>query len=115
MAPITIGRGAIMIALLLGLASPGKTDTVDDYITGQMQRLHIPGVSVAIVRDGRITKAQGYGFSNLELKTPATNGKMINLRTGRFFCPRSLFQQEAFFPQSKTWRNGMWRFTPKNS
>src|SRR5438094_3114906 len=37
-----------------------------------MQRLHIPGVSLAIVRDGRVIKAQGYGFANLELKAHAT-------------------------------------------
>ena len=49
-----------------------EADEIDDYISAQMRQLHIPGVSLAVVRDGRITKAQGYGFSNLELKTLAT-------------------------------------------
>ena len=37
-----------------------------------MRQLHIPGLSLAIVRDGRITKTQGYGFANLELRVHAT-------------------------------------------
>ena len=74
MAPINIGRRAVIVALLVGLAAPmsSKADQIADYIATPMQRLHIPGVSLAIVRDGRVIKAQGYGFANLELKAPAT-------------------------------------------
>ncbi|PYL29504.1 MAG: hypothetical protein DMF39_07040, partial [Verrucomicrobia bacterium] len=50
----------------------GKADQIDDYIGAQMRRLHIPGISLAIVRDGRVIKTQGYGFASLELKAPAT-------------------------------------------
>ncbi len=73
MAPIEIGRRAVIIALIVRVAAPisGKADEIDHYITAQIQRLHIPGLSFAIVRDGRITRAQGYGFANLEQKTPA--------------------------------------------
>ena len=76
MAQIKIGHRTVVVALLVGLAAPmsSKADQIDDYIATQMQRLHIPGVSLAIVRDGRvIIKAQGYGFANLELKALATN------------------------------------------
>jgi Beta-lactamase len=74
MAPIKIGRPAVAIALFVGFGAPisGKADAIDHYLTSQMQRLHIPGASLAIVRDGHIIKAQGYGFANLELKAPAT-------------------------------------------
>jgi D-alanyl-D-alanine carboxypeptidase len=58
----------------LGALFSVKADTIDDYISGQIQRLHIPGLSLAIIRDGRVIKAQGYGFANLELKTPARKG-----------------------------------------
>lgn len=33
---------------------------------------HIPGLSVAVIKEGKIVVAKGYGFSNLELRTPAT-------------------------------------------
>jgi CubicO group peptidase (beta-lactamase class C family) len=32
----------------------------------------IPGLSVAVVRDGRVVLARGYGFADLEARTPAT-------------------------------------------
>ncbi len=46
-------------------------DTVDQYLLCEMHRLKIPGLSVAIVENGKILKSQGYGFSNIELQTPA--------------------------------------------
>jgi CubicO group peptidase (beta-lactamase class C family) len=71
---MTVWSRAVVIALLIGFGAPifAEADEIDDYISAQMRQLHIPGVSLAVVRDGRITKAQGYGFSNLELKTLAT-------------------------------------------
>ena len=73
MAPIKVGCPAILIALLAGLAAPisVKGDQIDDYIKAQMRQLHISGASLAIVRDGHIAKAQGYGFANLELQASA--------------------------------------------
>ena len=46
-------------------------DTVDQYLLCEMHRLKIPGLSVAIVENGKILKSKGYGFSNIELQTPA--------------------------------------------
>lgn len=37
-----------------------------------MEALHIPGLSLAIVRDGAVLRASGYGLANLEHGTPAT-------------------------------------------
>jgi CubicO group peptidase (beta-lactamase class C family) len=45
---------------------------VDDYIKAQMRAQHIPGLSLAVVRDGKIIKAKGYGFANLEWSVPVT-------------------------------------------
>lgn len=71
---MTVAFRAGVVALLVGFftAISSKADQVDDYISARMRQLHIPGLSLAIVRDGRITKSQGYGFANLELKAPAT-------------------------------------------
>jgi len=69
-----IRHPAVAIALLVtfGAPVPGKADKIDDYVTAKIKRFHVPGASLAIVRDGHITKAQGYGFANLELRSPAT-------------------------------------------
>lgn len=60
------------LALATPLAVPASADAVDDYVRGVMEKKKIPGVSVAIVRDGTIVKAEGYGFANLELDAKAT-------------------------------------------
>jgi CubicO group peptidase (beta-lactamase class C family) len=67
-------RRAVIAALLIGFGPPisAEADKIDDYVSAQMRKLHIPGLSLAIVREGRIVKAQGYGFANLELKAHAT-------------------------------------------
>ena len=49
-----------------------RADDVDDYVRAQMQKKKIPGLSLAVVREGRVVKAQGYGLASLELQVPAT-------------------------------------------
>jgi hypothetical protein len=63
-APIRIARRSVVITLFVafGLPISGKADKIDDYIVGQMQQLHIPGVSLAIVRDGRTIKRKATGW-----------------------------------------------------
>jgi CubicO group peptidase (beta-lactamase class C family) len=47
-------------------------DRVDDYIQLRMHKEHIPGLSLAVVQDGKVVKTKGYGYANLELSVPAT-------------------------------------------
>ncbi len=63
--------------LLFALQANAQTGTVDQrvdaYINGEMQKGHnIAGLSLAVVKDGRIVKATGYGLANIETGTPAT-------------------------------------------
>jgi len=39
---------------------------VDRFIRSEMARQQIPGVSLAVVRDGRPLLVKGYGFANIE-------------------------------------------------
>src|SRR5687767_724802 len=43
---------------------------IDEFITAEMQKQKIPGVSLAIVKDGKPLIVKGYGFSNLEHQVP---------------------------------------------
>lgn len=54
-------------------------EEVDDYVNRQMRRQHVAGLSLAVVKDGKLIKAKGYGFANLELKTPATPETVYNI------------------------------------
>jgi CubicO group peptidase (beta-lactamase class C family) len=43
---------------------------VDKYVTAEMQREKIPGLSLGIMRDGKLIYAHGYGLANIELDVP---------------------------------------------
>lgn len=60
----------LLIASLL--VAPARADRVDTYIALQMKKQEIPGLALAVVRDGRITKAKGYGLADVELHAPVT-------------------------------------------
>jgi CubicO group peptidase (beta-lactamase class C family) len=75
------GRKSIAIlwvVLVLGAAVYAQSNDdvlsarVDDAVRAQMREQNIPGVSLAVVRDGKIIKATGYGFANVELNVPVT-------------------------------------------
>ena len=66
-----------MIRLTLASASAAaillaQADNVDDFVRAQMRQQNIPGLSLAVVQDGRVVKAEGYGLANLRLKAAAT-------------------------------------------
>lgn len=65
---------SVVLAVVLCLAgiTPAAADPVDDYVRSQLKPRHLPGVSLAVVKDGRIVKAAGYGVASLELDAPAT-------------------------------------------
>jgi D-alanyl-D-alanine carboxypeptidase len=59
------------LVLLLTATVAVRADKVDDYVKAEMQKQHIPGLSLAVIRDGKIIKAEGYGLANVELNVPA--------------------------------------------
>ena len=62
----------LSIVLSLALCTFLSADTVDDYVKAQMTWERIPGLSIAVVRDGKVIKTKGYGFANLETNTAAS-------------------------------------------
>jgi CubicO group peptidase (beta-lactamase class C family) len=59
-------------ACLFCLGFAAHADKVDDYIKSQMQKHHVPGLSLAIIEDGKIVKARGYGVTAKESNAPVT-------------------------------------------
>jgi CubicO group peptidase (beta-lactamase class C family) len=63
----------LWVVLLLSAAVCARSNhdalsaRVDDAVRAQMKEQHIPGVSLAVMRDGTIIKATGYGLANVEL------------------------------------------------
>ncbi len=73
---MTIQRTLCTIAtIVLLFVPPGAgqnaiTARVDDYVKAEMQKEHIPGLSLAVIKAGRITLAKGYGLANVEHQVP---------------------------------------------
>jgi CubicO group peptidase (beta-lactamase class C family) len=61
----------VILASLIAAASLVPPDQVDEYVRSQLTVRRLPGVSLAVVKDGRIVKAAGYGVASLELPAPA--------------------------------------------
>jgi CubicO group peptidase (beta-lactamase class C family) len=59
-------RPTIALLLSLAFAAPAHADKLDDAILAEMKRSHIPGVAIAVVKDGKIVREQGYGYADLE-------------------------------------------------
>ncbi|PXX41413.1 serine hydrolase domain-containing protein [Undibacterium pigrum] len=60
---------AASLALLGGLAAStmqAHADTVDDYVRAEMQKRHIPGMTVAVLRDNKLIKESTYGLASIE-------------------------------------------------
>ncbi|MGH9751618.1 MAG: serine hydrolase domain-containing protein [Blastocatellia bacterium] len=60
-----------VILLLLLQTAAVRADKVDDYVKSEMQKQRIPGLSLAVVKEGKIIKAEGYGLANVEHNIPA--------------------------------------------
>jgi CubicO group peptidase (beta-lactamase class C family) len=58
---------ASLFALKTG-AQDAVTAKVDAFIKNEMQKQKIPGVSLGVIKNGRLIYANGYGFANVEHK-----------------------------------------------
>lgn len=61
----------LALVILLTATVSVRADKVDDYVKAEMEKQHVPGISLAVIKDGKIIKVSGYGLANVELNTPA--------------------------------------------
>ena len=67
-----IGRRPAVVFLVLALATSLRAQTasgappdLDAYVASSMKTFDVPGMAVAIVKDGKILVAKGYGVRKL--------------------------------------------------
>ena len=46
-----------------------KEQRIDAFVKAEMEKLHIPGVAVAVIRSGKTELLKGYGLANIKRKT----------------------------------------------
>ncbi|HEX8435318.1 serine hydrolase [Archangium sp.] len=60
---------------------PGEPESLDAFmereVTAQLERYHIPGATVAVVRDGQVVLARGYGYADAEHRRPVVADRTV--------------------------------------
>lgn len=75
-------RLAALLGSAIWLRAPllaAEPDPIDQYLEDQMQRRHLPGLSLAVVKDGQLIKSRGYGVADVGQSTPATADTVYHL------------------------------------
>ncbi len=65
----TLLSGLLSVTPLVG--APQATDPVGEFVLAEMQKQHIPGLTLLVSKNGKPVRTEGYGVSNLELYVPA--------------------------------------------
>jgi CubicO group peptidase (beta-lactamase class C family) len=68
-----------VLTALGGCQSLPKEQPLDGFIKSQMERGHIPGLVVAVVKKGGIVWSQGYGWANMAEKRLVTPDSLFHL------------------------------------
>ena len=61
---------ALTLAVALAGAAPARPDAIDDYLTAEMSARAIPGLALAVVRDGELARVSSYGLAHVETGAP---------------------------------------------
>ena len=63
---------SLALVIVFSTSNRAQTDPVDDFIRAEMRQQRIPGMSIAVIKDGVVVKAAGYGYADVERKIPST-------------------------------------------
>jgi CubicO group peptidase (beta-lactamase class C family) len=75
----TAMRKIAAVCLLLLIATAAAADAIDTYLRAEMANQRIPGVAVAVLRDGKPISVRTLGVANIELGTPVTRDTVFKI------------------------------------
>jgi CubicO group peptidase (beta-lactamase class C family) len=71
------------------------TDSLDAYIQQGMKDWNIPGLAIAVVKDGKVVVMKGYGVRNVETKEPVDENTLFMIASNsKLFTGTALAQLE---------------------
>jgi len=74
-----------ILSLLLFITATGNSqnisglDEVDSFIDSTMKRWSVPGVAIAVIKDGKVIYEKGYGYRNLKTKDKVTTQTLFSI------------------------------------
>ena len=70
----------LLTSFFVGQTAAGQFDKkVDSYVRSQMTKYKIPGITIAVVKNGRIAKLEGYGIASMEFDVPTDSETVYQL------------------------------------
>lgn len=75
------------ILLLVTLTGYVQADEIDDLARAELKAANAPGLTLAVVKDGKVVKIGAYGIANLETKTTVTPETVFRVASmSKQFC-----------------------------
>ncbi|SHM98108.1 serine hydrolase [Flavobacterium chilense] len=71
----------ILITLTANSQNQQHTDSIDVFLKDKMKKLHIPGLQLAVVQNGKIIKRESYGIANIENAVSVTEESMFSINS----------------------------------
>ncbi len=76
---------------ILVFSATAHADHIDELTRAWMAKYKVPGLTLAVIKDGKITKQRGYGFSMLEHQVKAKTETAYELASvSKQFCATSI-------------------------
>jgi CubicO group peptidase (beta-lactamase class C family) len=69
----------LLLVLTLVAAVPVRGQDIDELVKGWMEKQHVPAVSIAVVKDGSLVEAQGYGLADVEHGIPSRSDTVFKI------------------------------------
>jgi len=70
-----------LINFQVGAQSVNSKDSIDIFLQNKMQKLNIPGLQLAVIRDGKLVKLKSYGIANVENSIDVTNSSVFSINS----------------------------------
>src|SRR4029079_13998313 len=87
---ITVIFASLLCLFYLPVKGQHKKE-IDAYVKAEMKSQQIPGLSYAVVRNGKIIDSGAYGLANIELNIPAEVHSLFNIGSiGKTFTATSI-------------------------
>ena len=72
-------KSILFILIITFLCPFAKADKTDDYVLKEMKKRHLPGISIAVIRNGKILKVKGYGVQDEKTGKPADSRTLYEI------------------------------------
>src|SRR5580698_6670940 len=83
MRKMTASRCVVLVLGLLwagaGFAQSGPQVDLDAYVARDMKAFDVPGIAIAIVKDGKVVLAKGYGVKKLGEPAPVDENTLFGI------------------------------------